>query len=298
MSAGIVYRGMTQDQLDAQYNIRAMVPDYPEIFKSWADRSARAREALKGRSKLDLGYGPDPAQKLDLFLAKPGASLLIFIHGGYWRAQDKSEFSYVAEPYVAAGISVAVVNYRLAPRVTIDEIVNDIRQSVAYLHKTAAEHGFDPDRIFISGTSAGGHLTVSGLATRWEEFGLPANALKGGCALNGLYDLEPIRLCYLNTEIGITPETSKRQSVIHHLPTKAPPLILSTGGDESEEFQRHQRDLAAAWHQAGLVCTVVDQIDGHHFDIIERFIDTNGPLWRAVLELVREAPLRNSRFAR
>lgn len=174
---------LTQDQLDAQYNIRAMVPDYPEIFKSWADRSARAREALKGRSKLDLGYGPDPAQKLALFLAKPGAPLLIFIHGGYWRAQDKSEFSYVAEPYVAAGLSVAVVNYRLALKVTIDEIVNDIRQSVAYLHKAAAEHGFDPDRIFISGTSAGGHLTVSGLATRWKEFGLPVDALKGGCAL-------------------------------------------------------------------------------------------------------------------
>lgn len=150
----------------------------------------------------------------------------------------------------------------------------------------------DPDRISVSGTSAGGHLTVSALATRWQDLGLPVDALKGGCALNGLYDLEPIRLCYLNKEIGISPETSKRQSVINHLPAQAPPLILSTGGDESEEFQRHQRDLAAAWRQAGLACTVVDQPDGHHFDIIERFIDTNGPLGRAVLQFVRKAPPR------
>ena len=287
MSSDIVYRGMTQDQLDAQYNIRAMVPDYPDIFKSWADRSGRAREALRGQSKLDLHYGPDTAQNLDLFLAKAGAPLLIFIHGGYWRAQDKSEFSYVAEPYIAAGVSMAVVNYRLAPKVTIDEIVDDIRQSIAYLHRTAVEHGFDPDRMFVSGTSAGGHLTVSTLATKWEEFGLPADVIKGGCALNGLYDLESIRLCYLNKEIGISPETSKSQSVINHLPAAAPPLILSTGGDESEEFQRHQRDLAAAWRKAGLSCTIIDQPDGHHFDIIERFIDTNGPLGRSVLDLIR-----------
>ena len=264
MSAGIVYRGMTQEQLDAQYNIRAMVPDYPEIFKSWAERSARARDTLKDHAKLDVPYGPDRAQTLDLFLAKASAPLLIFIHGGYWRAQDKSEFSYVAEPFVAAGVSVAVVNYRLAPKVTIDDIVADIRQSIGSLHKTAAEHGFDPDRIFVSGTSAGGHLTVSALATAWEEFGLPADVIKGGCALNGLYDLEPIRLCYLNAEIGISPETSTRQSVINHLPAKAPPLILSTGGDESDEFQRHQRDLAEAWRKAGLSCTVIDQADGHH----------------------------------
>lgn len=292
MPSDIVYRGMTQDQLDAQYNIRAMVPDYPEIFKSWADRSARAREALKGQSKLDLRYGSDPAQSLDLFLAKPGAPLLIFIHGGYWRAQDKSDFSYVAEPYIAADVSMAVANYRLAPKVTIDEIADDIRQSVVYLHKTAAEHGFAPERMFISGTSAGGHLTVSALATQWEEIGLPADVIKGGCALNGLYDLEPIRLCYLNKEIGISPETSKRQSVINHLPAVAPPLILSTGGDESEEFQRHQRDLAAAWRKAGLSCTIIDQPDGHHFDIIERFIDTSGPLGQAVLDLVGTAPGR------
>lgn len=289
MSAAIVYRGMTQEQLDAQYNIRAMVPDYPEIFKSWAVRSEGVRAALKDRSKLDLSYGADPAQALDLFLGETGAPLLIFIHGGYWRAQDKSDFSYVAEPYVAAGVCVAMVNYRLAPRVTIDDIVADVRQSIVYLYRTAAEHGYDRNRIFVSGTSAGGHLTVSALATSWPEHDLPADVLKGGCALNGLYDLEPIRLSYINKEIGISPETAKRQSVIDHLPMQAPPLILSTGGDESAEFKRHQRDLAQAWRRAGLSCTEIDQPDGHHFDIIERFIDTTGLLGRSVLALVRTA---------
>ncbi|HEX4985851.1 MAG TPA: alpha/beta hydrolase [Burkholderiales bacterium] len=288
MPAAIVYRGMTKEQLDAQYNIRAMIPDHPEIFKSWAARSERARDAMKDRSRLDLGYGTDPAQTLDLFLAgEAGAPLLIFIHGGYWRAQDKSEFSYVAEPYVAAGICVAVVNYRLAPRVAIDDIVSDIRQSIIWLYGSAAGHGYDRNHIFVSGTSAGGHLTVSALATPWPEHGLPADVLKGGCALSGLYDLEPIRLCYINREIGMSEETMKRQSVIDHLPAQAPPLILSTGGDESAEFKRHQRELAEAWRQAGLSCTVIDQPDGHHFDIIERFIEMDGLLGQSVLALVR-----------
>jgi arylformamidase len=294
MSSDIVYRDMTQEQLDAQYNIRAMVPEHLDIFKSWAERSTRARQALKDRAKLDLAYGPDPAQALDLFLAADaGAPLLVFIHGGYWRAQDKSDFSYVAEPFAGAGISVAVVNYRLAPRVTIDEIVEDIRQSIVYLAKAAPELGYASDRIYVSGTSAGGHLTVSALATSWGNYGLAPDIIKGGCALNGLYDLEPIRLCYLNKEIGITKETSARQSIINFLPAAAPPLILSTGGDESEEFHRHERELAAAWRKAGLNCTVIEQPDGHHFDIIERFIDLNGPLGRAVLALIRGEPVRS-----
>ena len=287
MSSPIVYRNMTQEQLDAQYNIRAMVPDHLEIFKSWAERSGIAREVLKEHAKLDLPYGPGAAQRLDLFLAaRQGAPLLIFIHGGYWRAQDKSDFSYVAKPFVDAGISTAIVNYRLAPRVTIDDIVEDIRQSIVYLAKSATEHGYDGNRIFVSGTSAGGHLTASSLATPWTDYSLPADIIKGGCALNGLYDLEPIRLCYLNREIGISSETVARQSVIHFIPEQASPLILSTGGDESEEFHRHQREFAAAWRKAGLSCTVIDQPDGHHFDIVERFIDLNGPLGRAVLDLV------------
>lgn len=283
-----VYRDLDQTGLDAQYNIRAQIPDHPDISRRWAADSARVRTAMGSRAKIDIPFGSDALQKLDLFLTeKPGAPLLVFIHGGYWRAQDKSEFSYVAETYVASGINLAVVNYRLAPRVTMDDIVADIRASIAFLHKSSAVHGYASDKIYVSGSSAGGHLTVMSLMTDWTDFGLPADTLKGGCALSGLYDLEAIRLCYLNKEIGLDQPTAKRNSPILHLPKSSAPLILSVGGAESPEFHRQQSEFADAWRGAGLACSVVDQVGGHHFDMIDRLADPSSELWAATQHMMQ-----------
>ncbi len=281
----LVYRDLDQASLDAQYNIRAQIPDHPEISRRWAADSERVRIALGSRAKIDIPFGSDALQKLDLFLTeKPGAPLLVFIHGGYWRAQDKSEFSYVAETYAASGINLAVINYRLAPRVTMDDIVADIRASIAFLHKSSANYGYASDKIYVSGSSAGGHLTVMALMTDWKDFGLPADVVKGGCALSGLYDLEAIRLCYLNKEIGLDAPTAKRNSPILYLPKTAAPLILSVGG---AEFHRQQSEFAHAWRGAGLACSVVDQIGGHHFDMIDRLADRSSDLWAATQRMMQ-----------
>jgi arylformamidase len=281
-----VYRRMTQPVLDAQYNIRLQVPDFPELFESWMARSAAVRAALGKNAHIDLAYGDAPSQNLDLFLCgQANKPLVVFIHGGYWRAQDKSEFCYVAEPFVADGINVAVINYRLAPHVTMDELVSDVRESLAWLYRNAATYGFDADRIVVTGSSAGGHLTVMSIITDWAARGLPRDLVKGGLALSGLYDLEPIRLCYLNKEIGLDAETAKRNSPMLTIPSSAPPLLLSVGGIESGEFHRQERDFAAAWRDAGLRCEVIRQADGHHFDMIEFLIDRDGALYRGLKEL-------------
>lgn len=284
----LVYRDLDQTDLDAQYNIRAQIPDHPEISRRWAADSERVRIALGSRAKIDVPFGPDALQKLDLFLTeKSGGPLLVFIHGGYWRAQDKSEFSYVAETYVASGINLAVINYRLAPRVTMDDIVADVRASIAFLHRNSANYGYASDKIYVSGSSAGGHLTVMSLMTDWKDFGLPADTLKGGCALSGLYDLEAIRLCYLNKEIGLDQPTATRNSPILHLPKASAPLILSVGGAESPEFHRQQSEFAHAWRGAGLECSVVDQVGGHHFDMIDRLADPATELWVATQQMMK-----------
>ncbi len=283
-----VYRDLDQENLDAQYNIRAQIPDHPEISRRWEADSERVRIALGSRAKIDVPFGPDALQKLDLFLTeKPRAPLLVFIHGGYWRAQDKSEFSYVAETYAASGINLAVINYRLAPRVTMDDIVADVRASIAFLHKNHANYGYAPDKIYVSGSSAGGHLTVMALMTDWNDFGMPADAVKGGCALSGLYDLEAIRLCYLNKEIGLDQPTAKRNSPILHLPKTSAPLVLSVGGAESPEFHRQQSEFAHAWRGVGLECSVVDQVGGHHFDMIDRLADPATELWAATQRMMK-----------
>lgn len=282
-----VYRRMTQPVLDAQYNIRAQIPDFAELGESWKARSEAVRAAIGNNAHIDLAYGDTPLQKLDLFLCgQAGRPLVVFIHGGYWRAQDKSEFSYVAEPFVADGINLAVINYRLAPHVTMDDIVADVRDALAWLYRSAATYGFDADRIVVTGSSAGGHLTVMSIVTDWAARGLPRDLVKGGLSLSGLYDLEPMRLCYLNKEIGLDAETAARNSPMLSIPASAPMLLLSVGGIESGEFQRQERDFADAWRKAGLRCEVIRQPEGHHFDMIEYLIDRNGALYSGLKQLI------------
>src|SRR5262245_12955792 len=187
----MLYRGMDRAQLDAAYNNGAAVKNVDAIRADWDARSAAVRKNARGH--LDLRYGDAARQRLDLFLAdRPHAPTLLFIHGGYWQANDKERFSFVAAGPLARGINVAVVEYTLAPEARMDAIVGEIRRSVAWLSEHLRDHGADPARILVSGHSAGGHLTAA-------MMNLPA--VKGGLAISGLYDLEPIRLNYLNDKL-------------------------------------------------------------------------------------------------
>ncbi|RAS08668.1 alpha/beta hydrolase [Cupriavidus alkaliphilus] len=283
-----MYRNFNQEELDKQYNVRAGIPEFQDIFKRWEDTSAAFRR--QHPVKPDLAYGGHAKQSLDFF---PAASrerpLLVFIHGGYWQSLDKSDFSFVAAPYLQRDINVAVVNYRLAPEVGMAEIVRDNQEAVAWLYRHAAELGFDPHSIFVSGHSAGGHLTATLAGTDWASFGVPADLLKGGCAISGLYDLEPIRLCYLNQVVGLTTADVARYSPVHHVPKIKLPMILTVGGDESPEYHRLQREYQALLGECGFDVHVVVQERGHHFDAVDLLGDPNGALAAAVLRMIAGA---------
>jgi arylformamidase len=127
-----LYRDLDQAALDAQYNLRRAVPAHPAYFARWAEESAAVRARMPCR--LDIAYGGAPEATLDLFPAPVApAPLLVFIHGGYWQAMDKSDFSFVAPAYLAAGIAVAVVNHTLAPAADMDAIVAQVRAAVVFL---------------------------------------------------------------------------------------------------------------------------------------------------------------------
>ncbi len=282
----VVYRDYYQPGLDAQYKLMGQIPAHQPILERWKRDSEAARAKGGGQALIDLRYGGEALQTLDFFKAsKPGCPLAIFIHGGYWRSQDKSMFSYVAAPYVERDINVAVINYRLAPAVNMDEIVKDVADCAAWLYRNADSLGFDAERFFVAGSSAGGHLTVSLLCTDWSAYGLPG-IVKGGCALSGLYDLEPIRLCFLNAVVGLDAGMVSRNSPLLHVPKQAPGLILSVGGIESDEFQRQQNVFAKAWRKNGLDCEVITQAGGHHFDMIDRWADPRTEIFDAFLGMI------------
>lgn len=283
----MIYRDYDRAGLDAQYNLRARVPDFEDYYQGWRDWSERVTGELPHH--LDLAYGPTDAEKLDLFVPEGArnAPIHVFIHGGYWRAMDKADFRYIAAGLVPAGAIVAVVNYALVPAVTIDEIVRQNRAALAWLWHHAADYGGDPDRIFVSGHSAGGHLTAMMMATDWPGFdsALPRDLVKGGCAISGVFDMEPVRLCYLNDDMGMDAATAARNSPIRLLDAVTPaPLILCVGGAETDEFQRQQADFAAAWQKTGAPLTVVDAPGQHHFVVVDELAKAGRPLNRAVCD--------------
>jgi len=277
-----IFRGYDRTALDAEYNNRLKVKDALDWIARYGAESARARAELP--MKFDVAYGPHHDERLDVFpgARSAAAPIQVFIHGGYWHRLDKADFSFVARAFRPAGAVTVVVNYALIPAVDMDALVRQVRNALAWVHRHARELGGDPDRIFVSGHSAGGHLVGMLLATDWSAFDTPAGVIKGACGISGLYDLEPIRLCYLNDVLALTPESVRRNSPVTLAPRGATPLILTDGGDEGPEYHRQTADMAAAWRAKGVAIEVLDMTGHNHFSIIAELESPFSPLARAI----------------
>ena len=286
---GFLYRNFrTQAEIDAQYDVEASVEDFGVYVDFFLSNSERVRRKLK--PALDIPYGPTAAEHLDLYPARaPDAPLHLFIHGGYWHSLSSREFSFVAEGLVEAGVAVAVLNYDLCPNVTMTEIVRQNRAAVKWLYENAARHNCDPERISVSGHSAGGHLTAMLMATDWAGgWGLPLDVVKSGCAVSGLFDLAPFEHSWLQPKLKLNAEEIARNSPILHIPQAAGPLIVTLGGDESAEFHRQSQDFLAAWTRAGLTGAYLDLPGLNHFTVLEGYMDRRSPLCSAILRQIEE----------
>ena len=277
----------SQEEIDANYRTDIGL-DLPGIMRHFAAESARVRKELPCR--LGLKYGPTRAESLDLFPGRPGAPVLVFIHGGYWRLGAAGDFSMLAAGPAAHGIAVAVTDYALCPGVTIDEITRQSRAAIAWLWHNAGDLGIDRECIVIAGHSAGGHQVGMLLATDWPgHYALPADVVKGALAISGVFDLRPLRHSWLQPKLQLTAETIERQSPLFHLPAKAPPLVVSCGSAEPVEFIRQSHDYLAAWQHAGLAGRFVDQPGANHFVAVESLADPEGLLTTVARELIAEA---------
>jgi arylformamidase len=283
-----VYRGYDQAGLDGQYNLRARFADHPRFIAQWCDEGDA--ELARPGWRRDLAYGPTAAEKLDLIAPPAGegkrAPLMVFVHGGYWQNLDKRDCAALAPAFVKSGIAYATINYTLAPVAGLDEIVRQVRSCLAWLWRNAPQLGCDPNRIFVGGHSAGGHIAAMLAATDWTKLGgLPADLLKGAFAVSGIYDLEPIRLSYQNPVLKLDEGTVRRNSPILLKPSTSR-ILLTVGEKEPEEFQRQQKEFAAAWKKHGAAVEIVDADRLHHFDILGKFGDPKHPIGRAALNLV------------
>ncbi len=272
-----------------QYNARAAIPDHPYVFTRWVHESARVRRS--SAALLDLAYGDASGERLDFFPAsRSDAPLLVFIHGGWWRSLDKSDFSFIAPAYTRAGFNVALTNYTLAPAASIEEIVGQQQQALAWLYRHAEHYDFDPARIFIAGHSAGAHLAAMLLATAWPHIGadLPPDLLQAGILLSGLYDLRPlIQAPFVNQDLQLTPQRAAQLSPASLTPP-ATPFISAVGGLESDEFKRQNALIGHAWsagHRADIALPAAN-----HLTICDAFASEGDQLFDATLDFLSRVP--------
>ncbi|MSP67713.1 MAG: alpha/beta hydrolase [Alphaproteobacteria bacterium] len=291
MSAAPLFRGYDRAALDREYDNRNKIPgfDLAAYVAGCGRRSRAVRERVS--CVLDLAYGPGPAERLDIFRGRGQGPrpVMVFFHGGYWRAGRKADFSYVAGGLVGAGITTVIVGYPLLPSVTMDDLVACCRRALAWVWREIASHGGDPGRLHVSGHSAGGHLTAMMLTTDWGviQGSLPADAIKGAVAFSGLYDLEPLRHCFINQTLALDEAAARRNSPALLAPRFRGPLVLAVGAEEGPEFLRQNAALAAAWSGFGPAIRIRELAGEDHFSIRRRLDDSGDStsrLLRATVE--------------
>ena len=275
------------DEAERRYNARLAVPHWPEIFDRWASESAHVR--AHARCRLDLRYGPHALQTLDLFLPEgPARGTLIYVHGGYWRSLDKSDASVVAPPFVAAGYAVAVINYALCPEVSVETIVEQVRQAALWTHRHRT--GWQPPEagLYACGHSAGGHLAALLLATGWPALlpDGPRKLIRAAVCVSALYDLRP--LCDVPSVTQATGFTRDRVAAISPAllrPTTDAPLLTALGLAENPGVHDQAHLMAERWtdvHAGHVACA------GHdHFSILDELTHEDGAIATRALDLMR-----------
>ncbi len=284
-----LYRGMTGDELEAQYNLRARRPDFDDVVAGWLARCAAFRKA--SRARCDLTYGPGERETFDLFPARePTGALLIYIHGGYWQRGDKSMYSFIAEPFLENGVAVAVLNYNLCPSVRLGEIAPQIRRAVVSLYGSADTHGFDGNQLYVMGHSAGGHLTAMMMATDWPalDSALPANLVKAGVPISALFELEPLVHTSINEGPQMDVEEAIRESPMFMAPATDAPQLVVVGGAETPEFHRQSDDYCEKYRTDARRMDRYSVPDADHFDELNRLAEADSEFFRRSIALIRD----------
>jgi arylformamidase len=288
----LVWLDMDQQDLDDAYDQAVYAPNRDHLLKRCARNSELVRERLGAPRRF--AYGPTAIEALDVFATKtPNAPVNVFVHGGAWRAGLAAQYHYPAEMFVNAGAHLVVLDFNNVIETGGDLMVmaDQVRRAVAWVYRNANSFSGDPERIYVSGHSSGGHLTGVLLTTDWQrDFSLPSTVIKGGVCGSGMYDLKPVRMSKRSSYVKFTDEMEASLSSQRHLDKLVAPVRLVYGTNETPEFQRQSRDFAAAVKAAGKAVTLSVMEGYNHFEVMESLGNPYSLFGRAVLEQMKLAP--------
>lgn len=275
MTRVLDWRNMDRATLDRAYNNAAAVQDSDAVLAEWETRSAHLRGMFK--ETLELAYGPKPRNRIDFLVAAPGAPTLAFFHGGYWQMRAKESFAFIAEGPLARGLNVALIGYTLAPEATIDDMVTEARRAIDWLQANLDRLGGKPGSLWLSGWSAGAHLAA---------MVLDHPAVRGCVGISGIYDMEPIRHCYVNDKLGLDAETARRNSPLLQVRTPPVPLSLYVGQDELPLLRQQTQDFAAACARQGWQGPIAEVPNKNHFSVLDELSSPGGRILQHLLQQV------------
>jgi len=284
-----VWMNMDQIELDAAYDQSFYAPLLRQTTKRYASSSAGVRAKLGEPRRAS--YGPTPVEALDIFTTKkPNAPIFVFVHGGAWRAGDAKSYAFPAEMFVNAGAHYIALDFinAIAAKGDIGMMADQVRRAIVWTHKNASSFSGDANRLYVGGHSSGGHLCGVALTSDWQkDFGAPADIIKGGLCMSGMYDLKPVRLSARSSYVKFTDAMEQAMSSQRHIANLRAPIICSYGTNETPEFQRQNRDFAAAVKAAGKPVELIEAPDYNHFEMCESLGNPYGPNGRAALRMMK-----------
>jgi arylformamidase len=269
---------VTQEEIDLQLDLQNHIWDISPYVEYFITQSERVRQ--QNNCIQDIRVGAREDERIDVFpAAKPNAPILLFVHGGWWRIGTRKWFAFCAQGFLQHGYAVIATDYTLCPTVTIPDITNATRLAVRWAYENATSINGDPERIFVTGHSAGGHQAGMMAVTDWAgAYGLPANVVKGVAPISGLFDLRPFKSSWLQPKLQLSGDTILSESPLFHIPKQAPPMFVTLGGEESVEFHRQSLVFTEAWKSHGHRAEYFDVPGEDHNTNIMRLTDPESPL--------------------
>ena len=280
-----VFLEYSQEQLDIAYDQSFWAPQMAELEAADGTASAAVRQKMP---PLTQQYGPDAQNLIDIFAPHdaPGASVLVYIHGGAWTRNTRQDASFAAPTLVGRGAAYLVPDFGSLKTLRLPTLVENCRRALEWTVRNARSFGGDPNRVFLAGHSSGAHLAACVLITDWTRRGLPADAIKGALLMSGMYDLYPVLLSSRGSFLHVTAEEQAAASPMRHLDRIACPIAITSADEDSPEFKRQSAVFADALQGMGRLASRTVAFNANHFQEDDRLGQADSDVSRALFALM------------